>query len=157
MSRSLPLCLGIALVLLASCSREQAAGTAAEPATSAAPSTPAASAPGADVVAAVEPTAVPSSETPTFDQRAFAGAFAGGPHRLELQADGRYVLTSGEAMVDGTWTAEENDTRIRLDPNSKSEPDRVFSISGTDTLTALAADGRPATGTDAMTLTRAAD
>lgn len=156
MSRSLHVLTAIAtaLLLLAACSREQPTETVAEPAPTAEPAAAAAS--DTDAVA-VEPTAVPSAETPTFDQRAFAGTFAGGPHRLALDPDGRYVLTSGATTIDGTWTAEENDTRIRLDPNSKSEPDRVFVIEGHDALTALAPDGRPATGANAMTLERAKD
>lgn len=150
MTRTLPALACLTLVLLAACNREQSA----EPASAIAPE-PAITV-QTDAVA-VEPAAAPSDETTTFDVRAFAGTFRAGANRLVLVPDGTYTMTLGDAATDGTWTAEENDTRIRLDPNSKSEPDRVFAIAGRDELTALAPDGRPATGADAMNLRREAD
>lgn len=141
----------LAVVMLAACDREPPAAPTAE--SPAAPTFVA----GSDAVAAA-PTAVPSPDAPTaFDQKAFAGTFVAGANRLELVADGAYRMTANGAATDGTWTAEENDTRIRLDPNSKSEPDRVFAMTSRDELTALAADGQPAAGADAMSLKRDAN
>ncbi|MFC0679167.1 hypothetical protein ACFFGH_15115 [Lysobacter korlensis] len=139
-------CLG-ALVLTA-CNRE---APVAEPAVE----TPApAAAPQTDAIDAVA-TPTPSVEAPAaFDQKAFAGVFTAGANRLELKPDGTYAMAANGSNMDGTWTAEENDTRIRLDPNSKTEPDRVFVMTGRDQLSAVGADGQPAAGADAMALTR---
>lgn len=155
MTRTLTVLACFAAALLAGCSREQPAGPVAEP--PAAATVPAADPGGSTDAVAVEPTAMPGPETPAFDQRAFAGTFAAGANRLELKPDGTYAMTSGEAVTDGTWTTEESDTRIRLDPNSKSEPDRVFAMASRDELTALGPDGQAATGAGAMSLRRDAN
>lgn len=102
--------------------------------------------------AAAMPAASPQSAE--FDQKAFAGVFIDGANRLELRPDGTYAIAANGAGMDGTWTAEENGTRIRLDPNSKSEPDRMFAVESRDRLSALGADGQPATDAGAMGLVR---
>jgi copper homeostasis protein (lipoprotein) len=104
-----------------------------------------------------------------FNGKAFAGTFSGAlpcadcpgiDETLELKPDGSFTLTdvyrdrpSGTHSVAGSWNAEDKDTRVRLDPNSKGEADRVFAISGTDALEALDADGQPLPG-PAQRLTR---
>lgn len=152
MNRALPALACFAVVLLAGCNREQPAAPAIEQPTAAV--APAADPVGETDAIAAEPTAIPSSEAPAFDQRAFAGTFSADTNRLELRPDGAYAMTMGDATTDGTWTAEENDSRIRLDPNSKSEPDRVFAMTSRDELTALGPDGQPAVDADAMSLRR---
>jgi copper homeostasis protein (lipoprotein) len=151
MNRTLSALACLAIALLAACNREQPAE----------PTGPIAAVPAAATGAidetdatAVEPTALPSIEAPAFDQRAFAGTFSAGANRLELKPDGTYAMTWGDAAMDGTWTVEESDTRIRLDPNSKTEPDRVFLITSRDRLTTFGADGQPATGANAVSLER---
>lgn len=135
-------CLALAL---AACNRENAA-----PAPQPAPATDAAPAPAAPPAAAA---AVAAAPTP-FDMRGYAGTFVAAGNRLELGADGTYHLEEGGTVRDGTWTVEQDDTRIRLDPNSKSDPDRVFGMDGRDRLTALDDAGQPVA--DAPTWTREA-
>ena len=101
--------------------------------------------------------AVPSDRPSTFDQRAFAGTFSGtvgdAETTLALAADGSCLLTesragSDAATISGTWTAEAGDRHIRLDPDSKSEPDRLFAITATDRVSALGSDGELVPGGD---------
>lgn len=103
------------------------------------------------------PNAVPSDRPVTFDQRAFAGTFSGtvgdAATTLALAADGTWSLTqarpgSDAATISGTWTAEAEDRHIRLDPDSKAEPDRLFAIASTDRLSTLDSDGEPLPGGD---------
>ena len=47
-------------------------------------------------------------------------------------------------MLEGTWTAEENGSRIRLDPNSKSEQDRLYAVTSHDEIKPLGSDGTSA-------------
>ena len=135
---------------LAACQREPdpapAPAPAAEPAVDAAATAEPATVPGTDATAVVQNTP-PSTDAAarTFDTRAFAGTFAGPDGTLTLSADGTYVFDTGSAKTDGTWTTEEADTRVRLDPNSKAEDDRVYEIAGNDELRQLGADGK-ATG-----------
>ena len=146
----------VAVVALAGCQRETpdvAPAAETQPvATSAAETAPAA-----------EP--VPEAET-ALDTRAFAGNFSGTlpcadcpgiDTTLELHGDGTFMLMETyqerkvePAMIDGTWTAEENGSRIRLDPNSKSEQDRLYAVDSHDRITQLGNDGKPlvATGLD---------
>ncbi|MFD0737959.1 copper resistance protein NlpE N-terminal domain-containing protein [Lysobacter koreensis] len=82
-----------------------------------------------------------------FSQKAFAGSFSGADTKLMLAADGSYQIAEthqGEKKGDGTWTAEENGKRVRLDPNSKSEEDRLYEIVGNDEIRLLGKDGQPA-------------
>lgn len=115
-------------------------------------------------VAAAEPvdalsTGAGSAESPQFDQKAFAGSFSGTlpcascpgiDTRLELVADGTYRLDEtyqgekGEVFkLDGTWTAESNNRHLRLDPNSKSDEDRLYEIVSNEEIRMLGKDGTP--------------
>lgn len=112
--------------------------------------------------AVAAPVAVPVAEitpasTADFDMRAFAGEFGGTlpcadcpgiETRIELKGDGSYALDEtyvdrkdGRFKGDGSWTVEENGHRLRLDPNSKSEQDRLFEIVGNDEIRMLGKDG----------------
>jgi copper homeostasis protein (lipoprotein) len=152
------LCL-VALVVLAGCKRE----TAATPDVAPAAETQPVASPPAEMAPATQP--APEADT-ALDTRAFAGNFSGTlpcadcpgiDTMLELHADGTFMLMETylerkvePAMLDGTWTAEENGSRIRLDPNSKSEQDRLYAVDSRDQITQLGSDGTPpaATGPD---------
>ena len=152
------LCL-VALVALAGCKRETAASPDVGPA---AETQPVATTP-AEIAPATEP--APEADT-ALDTRAFAGNFSGTlpcadcpgiDTTLELHADGSFMLMETylerkvePGMLEGTWTAEENGSRIRLDPNSKSEQDRLYAVTSHDQITQLGSDGTPpaATGLD---------
>ncbi len=159
MSRNPPAFAVLALVALtvAGCRREtpdETVATAPPPAAEVAPATaPAPASP--DVVTVVENTAADAitNDSKGFDAKAFAGSFDGVDATLTLNADGNFILAGRRQQagttIDGTWTAEQDGKRIRLDPNSKSEPDRVYGIASNDLLTPLSSDGRPtADGTD---------
>jgi uncharacterized lipoprotein NlpE involved in copper resistance len=100
----------------------------------------------------------PAAGSPDFDVRAFAGRFAGTlpcadcpgiDSSLELRADGRYSQHDSYRERDagfdasGTWTVEENGTRLRLDPDDKNGEDRLYGIVSNDELQMLDADGQP--------------
>lgn len=119
-----------------------------EPAAPAAPVEQAA-APAEPAPVAVESAPANSPADVPFDVKGFAGTFSGADTRLTLNADGTYAQ-SGAAVGEGTWTAEEDGKRIRLDPNSKSEEDRLYAITSNDQLDALAADGQPATTSSSL-------
>jgi copper homeostasis protein (lipoprotein) len=112
---------------------------AALAATACKPQAPAESEPAAQANTAAEapapvaaaPAAAPSEVA--FDTKGFAGTFATGDSKITLNADGSYKL-AGATQGDGTWTAEENGKRIRLDPNSKAEADRIFIVTSRDQL-----------------------
>lgn len=104
-----------------------------------------------------------------FNTKAFAGTFTGPcadcpsiNARLVLDPDGRFALeethpeASASARIEGTWTVESDDTRVRLDPDAKSEGDRQFAIASNDRLLPLDAQGQVAPGQDAPGLFRSA-
>ena len=143
----------LALATLAGCKRDVATAPEVTPAET----RPVATAPVAEPAVAAET---------ALDTKAFAGNFSGTlpcadcpgiDTTLELRTDGSFMLMEtyqerkGEpGMIEGTWTAEENGSRIRLDPNSKQEQDRLFGVISHDQITALGSDGTPApTGLDA--------
>src|SRR4051812_13928935 len=164
MKKTLLLASALAVIAVAGCKREApvtpepAAVTpaAAAPATTAAPATIAPAAQPDLAGAGVQPNAA------GFSSKAFAGTFSGSlpcadcpgiDETLELKPDGSFTLTdvyrdrpSANRSVAGSWNSEEHDTRVRLDPNSKGEADRVFTIAGTDTLEAVGGDGKPLPG-----------
>ena len=115
------------------------------------PVAPAEPLPAAAAVEVAVANAVPSERTTTFDQRSLAGTFGGTvggvDTSLTLAADGSFVLSetqsgsSDAATIDGTWTVEAEDRHVRLDPNSKSESDRLFAINANDRITPLASNG----------------
>jgi copper homeostasis protein (lipoprotein) len=93
-----------------------------------------------------------------LDVRAFAGSFKGTlpcadcpgiDSTLELKGDGSYAThdayqESDNASFDstGTWTVEEAGKRIRLDPNSKDEQDRLYEVVSNDELRMLDIEGK---------------
>ena len=99
-----------------------------------------------------------------LDVRAFAGSFKGTlpcadcpgiDSTIELKGDGSYathdVYQERDASFDstGTWTVEEAGKRIRLDPNSKDDQDRLYAVVSNNELQMLDADGNaPASGLD---------
>lgn len=108
-------------------------------------------------VAALEPA---PAEAPKagFDVAAFAGSFsgtlpcadcAGIDTKVEFKADGTYAIDEsyqgkkdGTAKGDGTWTAEEEGKRLRLDPNSKSDQDRLFEVVSNEEIRLLDQEGK---------------
>ncbi|MGY0798357.1 copper resistance protein NlpE [Lysobacter sp. A286] len=98
------------------------------------------------------------SDNANFDMRGFAGTFSatlpcascpGIDTTLVLNADGSYELSEtyqdedgAPVRTDGTWTVLAK--QIRLDPNSKSEPDRLFAITSQQEITLLDASGHMA-------------
>ena len=139
-----------AFFTVSGCKREPAAAPEAAVAPEAEPAAPdamtAETAPAANAAPAADPTATLDD---ALDVKGFAGHFSGAGMQLALQPDGSFALDRGAAgTVEGTWTAEESDTRIRLDPNSKSEPDRVYAIASHDQLAPLGNDGMPVAGSD---------
>lgn len=135
---------------IAGCKREPAAAPEPTAAPEAQPASADAmtsqTAPAADAVPAADSTATPDN---ALDIKGFAGHFSGAGQQLALQPDGSFRLDRGAAgTVEGTWTAEESGTHVRLDPNSKSEPDRVYAVASRDQLTPLGNDGMPAAGSD---------
>lgn len=162
MRNAIPVSLTLAaavLLTLAGCKPESPAGTPA-PAVE-----PAATAPSAAVADEARPKAA-------FDAKAFAGTFTGTlpcadcpgiETRLVLAADGTYAITESyqersapELKGDGTWTVEEDDQRLRLDPNSKSDNDRLFAILSLDEIRQLDAEGKPIDSTLPYNLRRSA-
>ncbi|GAB3385762.1 copper resistance protein NlpE N-terminal domain-containing protein [Lysobacter fragariae] len=144
------LALASSVVVLSAC-KPQAPAEPAAPATEAAPAAEA-----APVAAEPMPAEAPA-EMP-FDIKGFAGTFtgtlpcadcAGVDAKIELAPDGSFKLNEvyqgpkGHTVAfDGTWTAEENGKRVRLDPNSKAEPDRVYAVTSHEQIDQLDADGK---------------
>ena len=130
-------CAIVSSLALAGCKPQPPAETAApvvaEP--------PAPAAPPAAPVAAAS-----AMSAPALDQKGFAGTFAGGGSTVTLVADGTFSLKNADAAFDGSWTAEADGARIRLDPNSKAEPDRLFAVGSQDEIHPLDAGGQPVEG-----------
>ena len=108
--------------------------------------TPAPVASDAPATVAAPVAAAPATAAPALDQKGFAGTFAGGGSTVTLIADGTFSLKDADAAFDGSWTVEADGARIRLDPNSKAEPDRLFAVGGQDEIRPLDADGQPIAG-----------
>lgn len=146
----------LAVLSLSACKKEPAAEPAA-----AAP----AAAPAADP--ALEAAANPVVD---FDMRSFAGEFggtlpcadcAGIDTRIVLAGDGTYTIDetyqgkSADAVKgDGNWTAEDNGHRLRLDPNSKSDADRLFEVLGNNEIRLMDKDGNAIQGAQNYSLKR---
>lgn len=144
----------LAIVALSSCQQEApppAAPAEAGPAAVAeAPATP----PSSKDPGAYE-AFTPSG--PALDHRAFAGRFSGTlpcascpgiDTTLVLKDDYSFELTEVHqdskdpaVLTKGTWTAEEDGHRIRLDPDSKAAEDRLFKAVANDEVQALDKDG----------------
>lgn len=142
----------VAALLLAGCNRqaEDAAPAAgAEPApvaqeqvaTPASPDEVAAPAAGTTDAIAVVDRAAPGGDA-AFDAKAFAGAFAAEGTSLAIAADGTYTRTvhaesaGADLTSGGTWTVQADGRELLLDPEDKSEPDRVYRIVSNDRLRA---------------------
>ena len=141
----------IAALLLAGCSpaETEAPVAGAEPvpapqeqvATPAAPDEVAGPIAGAtDAIAEIDH-AAPGGDT-AFDAKAFAGTFAAEGTSLAIAADGTYTLTVRAESADadltsgGTWTVQADGRELLLDPEDKSEPDRLYRIASSDRLRA---------------------
>ncbi|MCL1633299.1 copper resistance protein NlpE [Luteimonas sp. SX5] len=153
---------GIALTALAlpGCKKE-AAPEAAAPA-----------APAAEAAAPADPALAAAAAPTDFDMRSFAGSFsgtlpcadcAGTDTRIALAGDGTYTIdetyqgkATAPARSDGHWTAEDNGHRLRLDPNSKSDADRLFEIVGKDEIRLMDKDGNAMQGAQNFSLKRVA-
>jgi copper homeostasis protein (lipoprotein) len=151
MNRKFLLAVMAATLAIAACKPQAPAEPAAE-------ATPAATVePGAPV--AVESAPSVATEVP-FDVKGFAGTFSGTlpcadcpgtDTTISLKPDGTYTVHEtyqgkpGSFDSDGTWTAEEKGQRVRLDPNSKSEQDRLFAVKSSDEIESLDAEGKPLT------------
>jgi copper homeostasis protein (lipoprotein) len=141
----------LAALAVTACNKPETAEPAVAPDAAAAP---AESAPVADVAPATH------EAVAAFDVKGFAGSFSGTlpcadcpgiDNKLTLNADGTFTLEEtyrdrkqAASKLDGTWTAEENGKRLRLDPNSKSDEDRLYAIASNDQIDQLGADGEPA-------------
>lgn len=130
-------CAGFATVAIAGCKPQ----APVEPAVPVAPVAPTAAATTAEPA----PTAA-TSTAPALDQKGFAGTFASGSSTITLTADGSFNLKQDKAAFDGTWTAEADGAQIRLDPNSKAEPDRLYAVVGKDEIRPLDSAGQPIEG-----------
>lgn len=171
MKKTLLLASALAAITLAGCKREAPAAPEPDASAPAVTASTTIAAP-ATIARVAEPDLAGAGVQPNaagFSSKAFAGTFKGTlpcadcpgiDETLELKSDGSFTLTdayrdrpSGNHSIAGSWNSEEKDTRVRLDPNSKGEADRVFTISGTDSLEAVGSDGKPLPG-PAQRLTR---
>ena len=120
---------------------------------------PAAPAPAEPAAPAAAPVADATPAPVAFDAKAFAGTFSGTlpcadcpgiDTKIALATDGTYTVEEtyqdrkdGHFKGDGTWTAEADGKRIRLDPNSKSDEDRMFEVISNDEIRQLDIEGKP--------------
>ena len=139
-------------LLLAGCNRpaepEAPAADAATPATqepTQAPIPPDAIADptmGTDAIAVIDHGS-PAGDGVAFDTKAFAGTFGTEGTSLAIDADGSYTLTVHAESADadltsrGTWTVQADGRELLLDPEDKSEPDRLYRIVSNDRLRAI--------------------
>lgn len=152
MNRKLLLAVMASTLAIAACKPQ----APAEPAMPAADTAPVAATEPAPL--ATESARASSAADVPFDVKGFAGTFSGTlpcadcpgiDTTVTLKPDGTYTLREvyqGKADSfdgDGTWTAEENGKRVRLDPNSKSEQDRVFAVKSNDEIESLDLEGKP--------------
>ena len=129
--RPAPTALSFALPLLLLAGCERPAGVPAADA----PEVPARAEAGGDIDAIrVVDRAPVAGAGGDFDVRAFAGAFEAEGIRLALAPDGTYALATDAGDATGNWSVEADGTRIRLDPDSKADPDRVYTLASGDAL-----------------------
>ncbi len=126
----------LALLALSACKREDSAPVAPA-ATAVSPSTMHAPAPVTVATAVgVSESAAPGEHT-TFDAKAFAGSFSDDAVEVRFAADGTYAMSTHAADAStGTWSLEPDARHVRLDPNAKSEDDRVYELVDNDHLKA---------------------
>jgi len=122
----------------------ETADTTGDTADEAAPGTT----PGTDAISATPTTEAEAGVQPVpktiagVDPKTFAGTFAAEGTTLDLAADGSYTMTvraesaAADLRTSGTWSAEDDGKRILLDPDSKSEQDRVYAVVSADELKA---------------------
>jgi copper homeostasis protein (lipoprotein) len=161
MNRKLLSIAALSVIAIAACKPQAPAEPATDPA--------AAVAPAETAPVAVESAPAKAAEDVPFDIKGFAGTFSGTlpcadcpgtDTKITLKPDGTYTLhetyqgKKGGFDGDGTWTAEENGERIRLDPNSKSETDRVFAVKSKDEIEILDTEGKPIASTAPHALKR---
>lgn len=155
MTRRILFAAALGAILLAGCKPANDDATAApEGATPSAAATSDAEDHPTDVLKAVDRAPAPEG----LDVRAFAGSFSGTipcadcpgiDATIKLEGDGTYSTHDAYQERDtsfdsnGTWTVEEAGKRIRLDPNSKDEQDRLFEVVSNDELRMLDVDGNP--------------
>ena len=137
----------ISLFAVVACKKPEPVETAAAPEPASVPAEQAAA------PVAVESEAARSAADVPFDVKGFAGNFSGMlpcadcpgiDTRVTLNADGTFTLLETyqdrkvkTTPVDGTWTVEADDKHIRLDPNSKTESDRLYEILSSDEIRLL--------------------
>ena len=142
----------VAALLLAGCNRQaetDAPVAGAEPAPvpqeqAATPASPdemaGPSAGSTDAIAEIDH--APPGGDAAFDAKAFAGTFAADGTSLAIAADGTYTLTvhaesaGADLTSGGTWTVQADGRELLLDPEDKSEPDRLYRIASSDRLRA---------------------
>ncbi len=171
MNKTLLLASALAAITIAGCNREAPVAPVPEATAPAVAASTTIAAP-TSVARTAEPDLAGAGVQPNaagFSSKDFAGTFTGAlpcadcpgiDETLQLNPDGSFKLTdvyrdrpSGTHSITGSWNSDEKDTRVRLDPNSKGEADRVFTISGTDALEVVGSDGKPLPG-PAQRLTR---
>ncbi|GAB2520758.1 hypothetical protein [Lysobacter humi (ex Lee et al. 2017)] len=128
----------LALAIAPGCSREDASA----PTERAAASPADAPSPGVSTPVPAPGAAPADAGQAPFDIGAFSGTFANGRTRLELSADGTYLLDAEGESGRGTWTHEAATGLIRLDPGTKDALDRVFRVQGNDTLAPVSDPGQ---------------
>ena len=100
---------------------------------------------GTDAIAVIDHGS-PVTDGAAFDTKAFAGTFGTEGTSLAIEADGNYTLTVRAESADadltssGTWTVQADGRELLLDPEDKSEPDRVYRIVSNDRLRATEGD-----------------
>jgi copper homeostasis protein (lipoprotein) len=143
-ARAITIALAITLAL-AACKPQPEAETAAAP-------------------PAPEPLATPVAEPVApdasgLDTKAFAGTFSGTlpcadcpgiDTTIHFTPDGAFTLQEtyqdrqdGAGGFDGTWTSEADGRHVRLDPDSKSEDDRLYEVVSIDEIRMLDTRGEP--------------
>lgn len=144
---TLLICTTLTALLLAACQRHppepavEATDEAAEAASEAA-------APVAEPIQPIDTKALPGSFAGTLPCASCPGIDT----RLELAADGTFQLNEryldeaeGDFSLSGTWTVEGEPAegeRLRLDPDSKSDDDRLYRLLSLDELRRLDAEGQ---------------
>lgn len=165
MNRSLISFFAIAIStgLMAGCQREPAPPTApaSTPANPTADATPSAVDTKVDDKPDAYEAFVPNG--PALDQRAFAGRFTGTlpcatcpgiDTQIEIKDDYTFQLTetykeskdASPIKTKGTWSAESDGHMLRLDPDSKSEDDRLYQVLANDEIKLLDKEGKPIVG-----------
>lgn len=162
-TRSIPLVL-LAALLAVGCQPRPGTGGSADQEPGAGATGPQNSRPAAadaDAGMDVMPPDAPlgAESDPGFDMRGFAGTFTGTlpcascpgiDTTLVLLPDGRYRLAEvyleqadGRFESEGSWSPEDDGTRILLDPSGKELEDRSYAIADGGTLRLQAPDGLP--------------